>query len=104
MTEFVFTYHGGKMPTSKEEKLQSIKLWEEWAKSLGESLVNPGHMTMGTMVINEKGLLDQPSINPISGLSIIKAQSIEDAVELLKTCPHLKNGGSLEVSQILDMD
>lgn len=37
------------------------------------------------------------------GFFIIEPEGMESALELLKTCPHLEYGGTLEVSQMLPM-
>jgi len=103
MTEFVFTYHGGQKPNSPEEGAESIKAWESWAQGLGEALVNPGHMATDTTVLGLSNQSTQLSTNPISGFSIIKAKDKQAALELLKTCPHIINGGTLEVSEIVKM-
>jgi len=104
MTEFILTYHGGNKPSTPEEATESIKKWQVWAARLGDALVTPGNMAMGTTVLKKDGLKDQLSSNPISGFSIIKAENKESAMELLKTCPHLVNDGTLEVSEIIKMD
>ncbi|OUR96809.1 hypothetical protein A9Q84_10740 [Halobacteriovorax marinus] len=104
MTEFVFTYHGGQKPSTPEEASESMKKWQLWAARLGDALINPGHMAMDTIVLGENDSKNQPSSNPISGFSIIKAENKEAALELLKSCPHLVHGGTLEVSELIKMD
>jgi len=39
----------------------------------------------------------------MSGFTIIEAQSIEVALEMAKSCPFLDIGGSLEVSELMQM-
>jgi hypothetical protein len=41
--------------------------------------------------------------NPISGYSVIEASSLEDAHKKAKGCPILKDGGSIEIAQAMDM-
>jgi hypothetical protein len=41
--------------------------------------------------------------NPASGYSLIEAASIEDAYAKAKGCPLLKNGGTVEIAQAMDM-
>ena len=103
MSEFIFTYHGGAKPSSPEEGAASMKKWKIWAENLGEALINPGSPVGATKIIGVSGLLDQVSSNPISGFSILKADNMEKAIELLKDCPHLDFGGTLELSEIMKM-
>ncbi|WP_455221752.1 YciI family protein [Kaarinaea lacus] len=39
----------------------------------------------------------------MSGFSIIKADSMEAALSIAKACPFLEIGGSLEVSEMMEM-
>ena len=39
----------------------------------------------------------------MSGLSIIRAASMEEAVAHAKACPFLEIGGTLEVSEMIEM-
>ena len=41
--------------------------------------------------------------NPLSGYSLVQADSIDAAVEMAKGCPILASGGSVEVCQAIDM-
>ena len=39
----------------------------------------------------------------MSGFTIIEADSAEEALEIAKDCPFLEIGGSLEVSELIQM-
>ena len=39
----------------------------------------------------------------MSGFTIIEAESIESALSMAKSCPFLEIGGSLEVSELIEM-
>jgi len=39
----------------------------------------------------------------MSGYTIVEADSIEAALEMAKACPFLEIGGSLEVSELMQM-
>lgn len=103
MSEFIFTYHGGKKPSSPEEGAELMKKWKAWEEDLGSALIKPGSPVGKTKLIGSTGLLDQESSNPISGFSILKAENMEQAIQLLKTCPHMELDGTLEVSEIMKM-
>ncbi len=103
MPEFIFTYHGGEMPDTPEAGAEGMAKWLAWAETLGSTLVNPGTPVGVTRVLTPDGVSGEPSPHPIMGFSILEAESMEAAMELLKDCPHLEYGGTLEVSEMLPM-
>ncbi|MBT2968435.1 MAG: hypothetical protein B6D72_00090 [gamma proteobacterium symbiont of Ctena orbiculata] len=103
MPEFIFTYHGGKMPETPEEGAEGMAKWQAWADSLGPTLTNPGTPVGITRILTPNGVSEEHASNPIMGFSIIEAENMEAALELLKSCPHLAYGGTLEVSEMLTM-
>ena len=103
MPQFLFTYHGGKKPETPEEGQKSMEEWKAWAAGLGSALVNPGTPVGVTKVLARDGVSDTGSPHPIMGFSILEADSMEHALELLKDCPHFKYEGTLEVSEMMKM-
>lgn len=78
--------------------------WKAQAAALGDALVNPGMPVGMTKVLDKSGVSDEQSPYPISGFSIIEAESMDSALELLKDCPHLHLiNGTLEVSKMMQM-
>jgi hypothetical protein len=41
--------------------------------------------------------------NPVSGYTIIAAESLDGAIELAKGCPILEGGGSIEICETFSM-
>jgi len=104
MSHFIFTYHGGTKPDTPEAGKEGMKKWKEWAAGLGASLINPGTPVGITKVLTKDGVSEVPSVHPIAGFSIIEAESMDAALELLKDCPHIHMmGGTLEISEMLEM-
>ncbi len=103
MSEFIFTYHGGKKPETPEEGKMAMDKWLAWAASLGDALINPGTPVGITKIITENGIASGASTNPIMGFSIIEAEDMEVAIDLLKNCPHFEFGGTLEISEMMPM-
>jgi hypothetical protein len=51
-----------------------------------------------------KGVEDNGGANPISGISVVEADSIESAIAMAKPCPHLAIGGTIEIAPaMMDM-
>ena len=48
------------------------------------------------------GVADDGGPNPLSGFSVVKADSMDAALELAKGCPFLEMG-TIEVAQMMEM-
>ena len=103
MPEYILAYHGGNPPSSPEEGAKHMEQWKAWAAGLNDSLVNPGTPLGKSRTVSSSGVADDGGSNPISGYSVLKADDIDAAVELVKGCPFLDIGGSLEVAEMIDM-
>jgi hypothetical protein len=42
MAEYIFAYHGGKMPEDPEEGARLMARWQAWIGDQGDAMVNPG--------------------------------------------------------------
>jgi hypothetical protein len=99
MANFLLTYHGeGGMPTGAEEAAQVLGAWNAWFAKLGGAIVDPGNPTSHAKAISPDGSVMDATSGP-TGYSIIKADSLEAAVELSKGCPVLADGQVVVVSE-----
>lgn len=97
MANFVLLYHGGGMPDSDEERAKSMADWGEWMKQCGDSLVDPGNPCSNAKAVNKDGV-SEISGDRVTGYSILKADSIEQAIEAAKMVPLVVDGrGSCDV-------
>jgi len=103
MSIYVFSYHGGKKPESPEEGAKYIAKSKAWVRGLGDALVNPGTPLGKPKTISSGGVSDDGGSNPVSGFSIVKADSMDAALEMAKACPFLDLGGTLEVAKVMKM-
>ena len=104
MTKFVFAYHGGKTSMTKEEGQQHMAKWRKWTESLGAALIDPGLAVGPSKTISAKGVQDNGGANPICGVSVVEADSMESAIDMARPCPHLDIGGSIEIAPaMMDM-
>ena len=104
MTKFIITYLGGDQPSSPEEGKQHFAKYKEWLSSLGDSAVSPANPFKDTNTVNSDGIVTTGSSTSMSGYTIIEADSMEKALEIAKACPFLEIGGSLEVSELMQMN
>lgn len=103
MKQFVLVYLGGNQPTSEEEAQNHFNKYMEWLQSLGDAVVVPTIPLKDTSTVNPDGMVREGGSSAMSGFSIIKAPSMEAALSIAQACPFLEIGGSLEVSEMMQM-
>lgn len=103
MTQYIITYLGGNQPSTPEEGKQHFAKYKEWLSSLGESAVSPANPMKNTHTVNSDGSVTTGGTTSMSGYTIVETDSIESALEIAKACPFLDIGGSLEVSELMQM-
>ena len=103
MPQYLITYLGGDKPSSPEEGKQHFAKYKEWLSSLGDSAVSPANPLKNTSTVKSDGTVTIGSATSMSGFTIIEADSMEAALLIAKGCPFLDVGGSLEVSELMQM-
>lgn len=103
MSEYIIAYQGGSKPESPEEGAAHMAKWKAWLGSLGDAVVNPGTPLGKSRIVSSDGVSEDGGPNPMSGFSIVKADSLDDAIEMAQKCPFLETGGTLEVAQVMKM-
>jgi hypothetical protein len=87
MKNYVFIYDNGGS-TGDKPMPEILKDWETWFGQLGNKLVDGGNpFNDGAKAVSKSGVSDAE--NPASGYSIVKAGSMDEAVEMAKGCPML---------------
>lgn len=104
MPKFVLAYHGGGMAETEEEQAKVMAAWGAWMEGLGSALKDPGNPTGATKTILSDGsVIDGGGANPVTGYSILEADSLDHAVSLAKDNPIFESGGSVEVVEAIEM-
>ncbi len=103
MSNYVFAYHGGKKPESPEEGAKHMAKWKAWVGGLGDAVVNPGTPLGQSKTVSSGGGSDDGGSNPLSGFSIVTADSMDAALEMAKGSPFLGIGGTIEVAEVMEM-
>ncbi len=96
-------YYGGTQPSSQEEGLAQMEKWKMWVESLGEKVVNPGTPLTDSRIVTSKTVKDDDDPNAMKGFAVVEAKSMEAAVEIVQSDPFLENGGTIRVSQMMEM-
>jgi hypothetical protein len=104
MVNYLLLYAGGGMPETEAEQKAVTKEWENWMGKLGPALVDGGNpFTPKAKTISKDGKVSDGSGGPMpSGYSILKANSLDEAVKLAKDCPVLKSGASIMVFETFE--
>jgi len=103
MAQYCITYLGGDKPSSPEEAKQHMADYMSWLSSLGSSAVSPANPLKNTNTVNPDGSVTSGGKTSMSGFTIIETDSMETALDMAKRCPFLEVGGSLEVSELMQM-
>ena len=103
MPQYIFVYLGGEYPSSPEEGQQHFEKYQRWLMSLGDAVVSPAIPFKDTHTVQANGTASPGSITGMSGLSIIRMGSIEEALAAAQSCPFLEINGILEVSEMIEM-
>ena len=104
MSQYIFAYHGGKAPETDSQRQQVMTQWNSWFEDLGDAVVNGGNPVGHSTTVKSSGdVVDNGGSNPLMGYSFIKADSLDEAIDMGKTCPILTAGGSIEVAPVVNM-
>ena len=102
MANFLLIYKGGGMPTTDEARKESMDAWGAWMKACGDNLVDAGNPCSNSKAVTKDGAKDV-SGEPVTGYSVIKADSMDDAVKAASMVPLVVDGtGSCEVYETFD--
>jgi hypothetical protein len=100
MTKFLVTYHGAGAPRD-DERQQAMDAFMAWVSQVGSALVDPGAPLGGSAVVSSEGVEDGVAEGPSAGYSILEADDLAAAAELLRDHPFVARGGALQVSQVI---
>jgi hypothetical protein len=97
MGKFVYVYYAGASDGGTGEA------WGKWFGQLGEKLVDGGNPFGEGQVVHAGGVMDVKDM-PVTGYSIVTAESMEEALEMAKDCPLMASkDGAVAVYEALPM-
>lgn len=100
MPNFLITYHDAmEMPASPEARDAMMSAFMQWAGSVGDNMVDPGAPLGPSKVVTSEGDKDGKASGEVGGYTIIKADTLDDAVSAVRSHPFLSRGGTLQVSE-----
>ena len=100
---------GGEQPSA--EQMQALmKQWQTWIKGIATNGKYSGTnrlLSEGKTVKPGNAITDGPYAEGkevVGGYLIVKADSLDEAVEMAKSCPNIIYGGNVEVRNVMSID
>jgi hypothetical protein len=87
MANYLLVYHGGGRPESADEQARVMQAWTDWLGKLGPAVVDAGNPANQSKAISSGGRVSEVGSDAVSGYSIVKADSLDQAIDLAKDCP-----------------
>jgi hypothetical protein len=103
MPQYTIVYLGGNQPSSPEEGKQHFARYMDWLSALGNSAISPANPLKDTSTVHSDGSVSNGGQTTMSGFTIIEVDSMESALSVARDCPFLELGGTLEVSELMQM-
>ncbi len=104
MAKYVLTYHGefAGMPEDPAAMEAVMQEWGAWYGSIGEALVDGGAPFGESSAVAPDGS-STASPASLTGYTIVNAADMAGATSIAQSCPVLKNGHTVQISQAIDM-
>lgn len=99
MATFLLLYTGGSQPEGEAEQKAVMDAWTAWFTKLGAAVVDGGNpfTPMAKHIQSNGTVMDGPIGTMATGYSLIKADSLDQAVEMASGCPQLQSNGQITV-------
>jgi hypothetical protein len=103
MATYVLAYSGGSMPETEEAGKAVMAAWSGWLDGLGAAVVDRGAPFGASGSIAPDGAVSDDGSTHLAGYSIVTADSLSAATTLVKDCPALSSGGTVDIYETIDM-
>jgi hypothetical protein len=78
--------------------------WRAWSAGLKDAVVDPSMPVGPSKTVTASSVNDDGGANSLSGITIVRADSIEAAIAMAQQCPHVHIGGTIEVVRAMQME
>lgn len=105
MAKFLLIYHGGGIPETEAAQAAAMAAWDKWYSDMGnEVVVDYGAPVMQSHTVSADGHVENGGANPVSGYTVLNADSYADACAHAAQDPMVLDGsGSVEVAEMMQM-
>lgn len=84
-----------------EQAQQGLQLWVDWQKKIGTGLIDPGKPLGNAMNVTPKGVTKGDT--RVIGMSILQANSMDEALDMIKDHHHLHWAEDCEIDVLEEM-
>jgi hypothetical protein len=74
-----------------------------WVASVGDAMVDPGAPLAASKSVSSAGSDDGQASGPIGGYTLLRADDLDAAAQLVAQHPFIARGGTLQVSEAVDL-
>ena len=99
MPRYLLAYHGGHVDESLAGRERVMKEFGDWFAELGSRLIDPGNPTARAVTVDAGSVSDGGGANPVSGYTVIEADGMEAAIELVQRGPIVQGGRTVEIAE-----
>lgn len=104
MPQYLFSYHGGHTPESKEEGEKVMAEWGAWFAEMGDAVAVPGAPVGMSSTVSASGVENGAASSPVTGYTVVSADNMDGATTMAKGCPMVVDGtGTVEVAEVIEM-
>jgi hypothetical protein len=100
MANYLLAYTGGGMAQTDAEREAAMAAWGQWFGKLGPAVVEPGNPVGPSASVSASGS-NGAAQSGLTGYSVIAADSLDAATDLVKDCPVLASGGKVDVYETI---
>ncbi len=97
MTKYIILYFGGKRPASPQEFANILEAWRNWTTQHGRAVIDSGNPLSQAAMVTTQGVEVDANGELPSGYTIIEADSMEQAVKIVRSTPVVAQGGKAVV-------
>jgi hypothetical protein len=99
MPRYLLAYHGGHVDESLGGRQRVMAEFGKWFEELGPRLIDPGNPIGRAVTIDNSSVTDGGGTNPISGYSLIEADDMDNAIDLVRRGPIVQGGRTVEIAE-----
>lgn len=113
MAQFILFLAGGEFEQYSREEMQAISArYLAWRQKAAGNARTTGGAPLADEIKSLRGIAPHTKVNDgpftetkevIGGYYFVEAETIDDAAEFSRDCPHLEFGGTVEIHRIVEM-
>ena len=96
MPRYLLAYHGGHVDESLEGRQRVMAAFGKWFEP---RLIDTGNPLGRAVTIDDSSVTGGGGPNPISGYTVIEANDMDTAIELVKRGPIVQGGRTVEIAE-----